>query len=138
MIVLHPLLVHFPVGLLISGVLLEICGKFQREETLTAAGRFNLRLGFWCALVAAVVGALGLTSLHVKQKTALGYHIFFACSTIVLFAAALRVQRFWNKKSGTILYFVLLISGFLAVLATGYLGGELVYRFGIATLHPIE
>ena len=138
MMVLHPLLVHFPVGLLLSGVLLEIYGKFQSDETMTTAGRFNLRLGFWCALLAAVVGALGLAGLHVKQKTALNYHIFSACATIVIFAAALLVQRSWHKKPGTILYFILLISGFLSILATGYLGGELVYRFGVATLHPIE
>ncbi|OGW16182.1 MAG: hypothetical protein A3K09_01870 [Nitrospinae bacterium RIFCSPLOWO2_12_FULL_47_7] len=135
---LHPLLVQFPLALLASGVLLEIYGKSQREETVIIAGRFNLQMGFWCALVAAVVGALGLSGLHVKQKSALGYHVFFACATIILFAAALRVQRVWNKKPGTILYFILLISGFLSVLATGYLGGELVYRFGIGTLHPIE
>lgn len=138
MLVLHPLLVHFPVALLISGVLLEICGKFQREDTMIVAGRFNLLFGFWSALAVAVVGAVGLAGLHVKQKTALNSHIFFACATIVLFAAALWVQRFWKKKPGTALYFILLILGFLGVLAAGYLGGELVYRFGVATLHPIE
>lgn len=133
---LHPLLVHFPLALLATGVLLEIYGTLQHEEAAVTAGKFNVCLGFWFAITVAIVGALGLTSLNVKQKTVLSYHILLACSTVSAFAAALLIQRFW--KNQTKLYLFLLISGFLGVLATGYWGSELVHRFGVATLHPIE
>ena len=35
---LHPLLVHFPVGLLVSGAVFEIFGKIWKDETAAAAG----------------------------------------------------------------------------------------------------
>jgi uncharacterized membrane protein len=37
---LHPLIVHFPVGLLVSGALFEIYGKVGKEEAVRVAGRF--------------------------------------------------------------------------------------------------
>ncbi len=133
---LHPLLVHFPLALLASGVLLEIYGTLQRDEASVTAGKFNVRLGFWFAITVAIIGALGLTGLNIKQKAVLSYHILLAGTTITAFATALLIQRFW--KNQTTLYLFLLLLGFLGVLATGYWGSELVHRFGVATLHPIE
>ncbi|MBI5427978.1 MAG: DUF2231 domain-containing protein [Nitrospinae bacterium] len=132
---LHPLLVHFPVALLIAGTLFEFYGKLQKEEATLAAARFNLLLGFWTALAAAVAGILGALSLDVKPKfkTALVLHAEFASATLVLFAAALLVRRFWKGKTGTSLYVILLAAGLTCLLAAGYWGGEMVHRFGVAT-----
>lgn len=135
---LHPLLAHFPVGLLISGTLLEIYGKIQNDETAVAAGKFNTRLGFWCALAVVIVGALGLLELNVKQKSLLGRHILFALTTVSCLAVALAANRFWKNRGGMALYYALLFASLLAVLATGYYGGTLVHHFGVATLHAGE
>lgn len=135
---IHPLLVHFPVGLLVSGALLEIYGKVQGDETSVAAGKFNLRLGFWCALAAGVVGALGLLGLNVKPKLILGRHILFAITTVFCTALALTISRYWKSRSGTVFYYALLLASLLSVLSAGYWGGTLVHRFGVATLHAGE
>lgn len=135
---LHPLLVHFPMGLLIIGALLEIYGKIQGDEVSVAAGKFNLRLGFWCALAAGIVGALGLLGLNVKPKALLGQHILFAFTTILFLAAALAVGRFWKNRSGTVFYYALLLASLMSVLGAGYWGGTLVHRHGVATLQAGE
>jgi uncharacterized membrane protein len=135
---LHPLLVHFPVGLLISGTLLEIYGKIQNDETALAAGKFNTRLGFWCALAAVIVGTLGLLELDVKQKSPLGRHILFALTTVSCLAVAFAANRFWKHRGGAAIYHALLLASLLAILGTGYYGGTLVHQFGIATLHAGE
>ena len=70
---IHPLLVHFPVALFVSGVLLVIYGKLQKEETLQIAGRFNIRCGFWCSLVTLSVGFLAVINMKVKDKFRNGY-----------------------------------------------------------------
>ena len=41
---LHPLIVHFPVALLTSGVVFEIYGSLKKDEVVETAGRFNTRL----------------------------------------------------------------------------------------------
>ncbi|GJL78667.1 MAG: hypothetical protein NPINA01_16560 [Nitrospinaceae bacterium] len=131
---LHPLIVHFPVGLLVSGALFEIYGKVGKEEVVRTAGRFNVRLGFWCALPVMGVGFLGMLSLKDTEKfeTFLGNHILSVFSTLIFFLLALLISRFAKGRFQGVYYFFLGM-GLLSVLATGYFGGELVHRFGVST-----
>jgi uncharacterized membrane protein len=135
---LHPLIVHFPVGLLVSGALFEIYGKVGKEEAVRVAGRFNVRLGFWCALPVMVVGFLGMLGLEDTKKfeSYLGNHILSVFATLVFFLTALLISRyckgwFWGG------YYVFLGLGLMSILATGYFGGEMVHRFGVSTLNGV-
>lgn len=148
---IHPLLVPFAVALLVMGVIFEFYGKLQNEESARTAGGFNIRMGLAFAVVAVVVGLLGVIgigdiiseadprlSLEVKTRMRkfLSYHILFACSTVVVFILALVAARYRKRKLGEIIYFSLLGVGLVTVLATGYCGGELVHRFGLPA--PIQ
>ena len=132
---LHPLLVHFPVGLLVSGVLFELYGNLRGEKIVTKAGAFNLRLGFWCLLPVAVIGFLGLMSINLKDevKPFVASHMFFAISTVVIFFGVLLLNRFRGKTWGNLLHHFLLVAGLITVLGTGFFGGELVHRFDLPT-----
>lgn len=136
---LHPLIVHFPVGLLVSGVLFEIYGRLGKEEVVQAAGRFNVRLGFWCALPVAGVGFLGMLGLKdtAKFEAFLGNHILSVFSTLLFFLMALLISRFAKGRLQSV-YYVFLAMGLVSVLATGYFGGELVHRFGVSTPNAIN
>lgn len=131
---LHPMIVHFPMGLLVSGALFEIYGTVSKEESVQVAGRFNVRLGFWCALPVAGVGFLGLLGLQDTKKfeVFLGNHILGVFCTLGFFLTALLISRF-GKGRFRMMYFVCLGFGLLSVLATGYFGGEMVHRFGVST-----
>ncbi len=134
---IHPLLVHFPVALFVSGVLLILYGKLQKEETVQVAGQFNIRFGFWCALVTLSVGILAVINMEIKDKfrEMLGFHMMFAFSTVTLFGVALILYLFRQKLWARVLYHLVMVCGLFSTLATGYCGGELVHRFGVATLH---
>jgi uncharacterized membrane protein len=150
---IHPMLVPFAVALLVMGVIFEFYGKLQNEESARTAGGFNIRMGLAFAVVAAVIGFLGVIGIgdifseadprlspevKTRMRQFLLYHILFACSTVVIFVLALVAARYRKKQWGQVLYFSLLGVGLAAVLATGYCGGELVHRFGLPSPTPVQ
>jgi len=130
---LHPLLVHFPVGLLVSGALFELYGGLRGDEVVKTAGAFNVRLGFWCAWPVLAVGLLGVMHLEVPAgaKPILGYHILGAFLSVGLFLAVMLLGRFGKRPAMKVLRGLFLATGLASVLVTGYMGGELVHRHGL-------
>ena len=128
---LHPLIVHFPVALLTSGVVFEIYGSLRKDEVVATAGRFNTRLGFWCIFPVLLVGFLGMLSLDntEKFKDFLAGHLRFAFLTAGTFFIAMVASRYFRNTLGRVVYFLALAAGLVCVLRTGYYGGELVHRF---------
>jgi len=128
---LHPLIVHFPVALLTSGVVFEIYGSLRKDEVVATAGRFNTRLGLWCVFPVLLVGFLGMLSLGntEKFKDFLSGHLRFAFLTAGTFLIAMVVSRYFRSPLGRLVYFLALAVGLVCVLRTGYYGGELVHRF---------
>jgi uncharacterized membrane protein len=131
---LHPMIVHFPVGLLVSGALFEIFGQVAKEEVVRTAGRFNVRLGFLCAFPVLAVGFLGMLGLENTEKFQkfLSNHLLAAFATVIFFFFALLISRYGGGRFRLGYYFFLVL-GLVSVLATGFFGGELVHRFGVST-----
>lgn len=135
------MLVHFPVGLLFSGVVFEFYGSLQKEESAKEAGRFNIRFGTCWALLVAGIGLLALLGLELKGEARqfVGYHLMAAGVTILIFGTAIGVTRWFRERVWCrALYLALILVGLVSVLSTGYFGGEMVHRFGVATLHPVD
>ena len=132
---LHPMLVHFPVGLLTSGVVFEIYGALRNDEVVESAGRFNIRFGLWSLFPVLLVGFLGMISLENTEKFRdfLSSHLKFALVTAGVFISAMLVARYLRKPWGRVLYFLIIAVGGVCVLTTGYFGGEMVHRFGVST-----
>ena len=130
---LHPLLVHFPVGLFVSGTLFELYGNFRGEKIVAQAGVFNIKFGFWCSLPVAVVGFLGLMSVELndESKPFVANHMLFTLSTVFIFFSVIFLSRFQDKIWGKVLHHCLLVAGLFTVLSAGFYGGELVHRFNL-------
>ena len=128
---LHPLIVHFPVALLASGVVFEIYGTLKKDEVVETAGRFNTRLGFWSIFPVLIAGFLGMLSLEntEKFKDFLSGHLRFAFLTTGTFILSMVFSRYLRGPLGRGIYFIILFIGLVFVLGTGYYGGELVHRF---------
>ncbi len=132
---LHPMIVHFPIALLITGFLSDIAGLATKREFFSQAGFLML-----------VLGALGLVAAYFTGeqagdaiietgalKQALEIHEDSATLTLwaVIVATAFRIFLVLFKKYAGALKMVSLTLVFLSVLAlarTGYYGGELVYK----------
>ena len=130
---LHPLLVHFPIGLLVTGTLFELYGNFRGEKIVAKAGSFNIKFGFWCSIPVAVIGFFGLMSLELKDefKPFVANHMFFTLSTILIFFCVILLSRFRYKTWCDVLHHFLLMVGLFTVLNAGFYGGELVHRFNL-------
>jgi len=132
---LHPLLVHFPIGLLVTGTLFELYGNFRGEKIVAKAGSFNIKLGFWCSIPVAVIGFFGLMSLELKDefKPFVAKHLLFTFSTVIIFFCVILLSRFRYKTWCNVLHHFLLMVGLFTVLNAGFYGGELVHRFNLPT-----
>ena len=132
---IHPMLVHFPISLLIIGFLSETIGLILKKEFFSTAGFYLLLLGAAGAGAAYLSGDAagdGITEVG-ALKLALETHEGAAELTVWLagIAAVVRIAIVMLKKySGmykTAAY-VLFLCAVLAVARTGFYGGELVYK----------
>ncbi len=135
---LHPHVVHFPVALTLTGVLFLALGLVRREERWWGYGQISLLLG-WLGVLAAVVTGL-VDQARAPQDPAvvavLNQHI--TAGIALLIAAGLAL--YWplrNKRlpsgmtSARWGYLALLVLIVLLVVLEGWLGGRLVYDFGV-------
>ncbi len=132
---IHPMIVHFPIALLITGLLSETLGLFLKKEFFRKAGFYLLILGTVGVAAAYFTGRLageGVTEAG-SLKQALEAHEEAAELSLWLMAAAvvLRIITVFVKKfSGSLKWgaFALFLIGVLSIVRTGYYGGELVFK----------
>ena len=132
---IHPMVVHFPIALLIVGFISELIGLIFKKEFFSRTGFYLLILGSIGVIAAFYSGRSageGITEVGML-KQALETHEDAAelALWIVAAAALLRIVLVLLKKyKGALQYlsiFVFLI-GVLAIARTGYYGGELVFK----------
>jgi uncharacterized membrane protein len=133
---LHPMIVHFPVALILVGFLADVMSLFfKKEKCLSRAGLYLMVLGAIAAV--AAWGSGHLFTAH-PEEGAIGQvfenHETGALITmiIMIIGAALRVFLVIKKKEETQLkwlVFAIYFMGFAAVIFTAFMGGKMVYDF---------
>jgi uncharacterized membrane protein len=126
------MVVHFPIALLLTSVLLELLALYKPwQERLRMPALITLVLGTLGAALAVATGpddmARGVSSLvHTHER--------FADLTLILFGllSAWRLALLWFKRSFSgaqvAAYVLLACVGVGLVGYTGYLGGTMVYE----------
>ena len=126
----HPAIVHFPIALLIVGLLLDLVGLIRKERTLLFAGWYNLVFAAVSSLGAVGSGFLAMTIMKLPYKGLIYTHLLLGIGlTVVMWLmVALRVHRHEKMQIGArVVYYALAVSAFVLVSWAGHLGGVFVY-----------
>lgn len=130
---LHPALVHFPIALLLSGIVLDLIDWYRANQTLTGVATWILIAGVGTGIVAANFGLLAFYTVpaHTEDAhTLMFWHAGMAVSSLALFGGVAFAR--WRRRSGqpslSSRMFGLAAGALLSI--TGYLGGDIVYHGG--------
>ena len=137
----HPLFVHFPIALLIAAWLLTVLGVVLRREGLHRAATWNLVLGGVGAAVAAFTGLRGAETvtphnfeIHEVMELHERLGLSVAWGTGALLAWRGLRRRVWPARCAEQAGQTALLTLIIGCLAYGaYLGGRLVYEYGVGT-----
>ncbi|MFJ8262507.1 DUF2231 domain-containing protein [Rummeliibacillus sp. NPDC094406] len=143
---LHPLIVHFPIAILILGAVIEIVNVFTKKETLNRFGTLLIIIGVLSGFVALATGdgaehfayqnwGRGLHD-QIELHSLLADVSMFTFGALAIVKILFRHSIFkWNVlqskalKGGfaTVLIILLSIAGTVSLAVTGHLGGKIVY-----------
>ncbi len=131
---LHPMLVHFPIALIMAGFLADLLFLFKRVSWLSRTGFFLMILGTLGAIAAVLSGAL-FTQEPTEGEVVKIYEIHtraaFITLLIMLFVTMARIIFFVKQKEDRFRWaiFFLYLFGAAAVSYTGFMGGTMVYSY---------
>lgn len=130
---LHPLLVHFPIALLLVGTVFQIIA-IRKKTFFDRAAFVLLALGFISGIAAFLSGpgAEQFASTHWGNAylSVVHIHKVYAALTMLLFGGALALRTFhYFVKIKWVMPLVLAfcLAGSVALALTGHYGGQMVY-----------
>ncbi len=132
---LHPAVVHFPVALWSISLVWDALAAWTGAATWWHAGFWCLAAGLVMALPAAATGFMEFITIedaHPAAATATQHMLVMLCAVCV-YAVALVIRAGPAAPEGWRLVAVLLLSasGLVLLAVGGWLGGKMVYRYGV-------
>lgn len=141
----HPLLVHFPIVLLITSLAFFAAAMFRKGKPLSLklyqAGLYNLWLVALAALFTAATGWYAFQTVNHDEAghLAISIHMRWAFATLALSIMAVSVTLFKRYRSRRAVLVFALRCYQPAPAVTVYLGGEYIFRYGIGVMRvPTE
>src|SRR5436190_4269193 len=118
----HPLLVHFPIGLIILLALLEFLTRYPRLKEASGSARFILLLAVPLALFTALCG--WLLSIHGSyDRSLIQWHMWTGIGTAV--ACAVVGILFWLDWKRSYRFFLFLT--FILLVIASHFGGSITH-----------
>jgi uncharacterized membrane protein len=128
----HPLLVHFPIALVLAAAAAELVALAAPRTAWRAVALANIRAGAALGVVTAVTGWLFASSPLIDGSPSLEWHrwVGMAGAAGAIGAALLSSRLRASSRGSAFVYRVTLFVTALLVAITGHLGGTLVWGSG--------
>ncbi|MXS85778.1 DUF2231 domain-containing protein [Nitrosomonas sp. HPC101] len=132
----HPMLVHFPIATWFISTLCDIAGLLTTNELVSWVAGVLLVIGTITALLAMVAGLMELAKID-QQSPAMkiaNQHMLLMMTSWLLYAVSLflRLDGTQLGQPGLVAI-VLSVAGLITLCIAGWLGGRLVYEYGVGT-----
>lgn len=132
---IHPMLIPFPLALWATSFVVDVLFYFFRHPTLLVIAKFMLAAGCIGAIVAAIFGIIDWLAIkNGEVKRVANWHARLNVAALVVFAISLflRMGSYSNLVGRRLtIPFLLSFVGVILITISGWLGGELVFRYGI-------
>jgi uncharacterized membrane protein len=136
---LHPVMVVFPISFLVGALLTDILYWRLDDPFWARASLYLVAAGVITGLVAAVLGLVDFLTIQRVRSVAAGWLHFLGNLVAVGLSAVSWLLRA-NNVEGAVMPVGLALSAVVALLllVTGWLGGELAFRYkvGVVNDHP--
>jgi uncharacterized membrane protein len=129
---IHPMLIVFPIGLLATSTIFDIIGLVADSPTMHLVAFYMLAAGVIGGLIAALFGAMDWLAIP-SRTTAKQIGLVHGAINVVVVAVYI-ISGFVRRQidDPENLALVLSVAGAVLLAFSGWLGGDLVYRYGIA------
>ena len=134
---LHPILAHIPMAMWPGALIFDLLSQRQiGGNAMVRLSFYAIAFGLVTALVAVPTGLVDWSGIK-KEKPAwkIGlYHMLLNLVVTTLFAVNLYLRRFTFRETTQVEPIPLLLSaiGTLILIGSAYLGGRMVYEYGIS------
>jgi len=132
---LHPMIVHFPIALVTIGFLAELASLFfKKDSSLPKISLYLLIIGTLAAVAAVLAGVFFTEKLSgaagaIKETHALLAFVTTGLLLVTSFLRLLPLLKGKETKTTKQLAFAFYLLSMIAVSATGFYGGTLVYNY---------
>ena len=132
---IHPMLIPFPLALWATSFVVDILFYLLRHPTLLVVAKFMIAAGCLGAIAAAIFGIIDWLSIkNGDVKKVANWHARLNVAALVVFAISLflRMGRYSELVGRKLtIPFLLSLVGVILITISGWLGGELVFRYGV-------
>lgn len=123
----HPLLIHFPIALVISAAIAEVAAMITGDDRWHAVAVGNSRAAAICAFLAAIAGWRLAVDPGVEMSAVLEWHRWLGTIGAGVTLAAAFTTAGARRPASVWIYRTALFAAGILIAATGHLGGVLVW-----------
>jgi len=134
---MHPVLTDFPIALWSTSLLADVAGVWRGEVVYREFAFWSIALGLIVAVPAIVAGLIDYAAIPQGHPAAKGatWHMWIMLGAASVFSCSLvaHIGRFDLSSFAIWLGIAFSAVGLILLMVGGWLGGEMVFRYGIGS-----